>query len=55
MNALVRMSFDEPEDLRTSLIESMRPLLPEDMDIDEEHAAEEDELPAADLDDGSLV
>ncbi len=34
MNELTRMSFEEPEDLRTFLIESMRPLLPEDIDID---------------------
>ncbi|MCW2583995.1 MAG: putative Flavin-containing monooxygenase [Klenkia sp.] len=34
MNELTRMSFEEPEELRTFLIESMRPLLPEGMDID---------------------
>ncbi len=34
MNELTRMSFEQPDDLRTFLIESMRPLLPEDMDID---------------------
>jgi cation diffusion facilitator CzcD-associated flavoprotein CzcO len=34
LNELTRMSFEAPAELRTFLIESMRPLLPEDMDID---------------------
>jgi len=33
-NELARMSFESPDELRTFLIESMRPLLPEGFDID---------------------
>jgi monooxygenase len=34
MDTLARMSFEAPEDLRSFLIESMRPLLPEGFDVD---------------------
>ena len=34
LNELTRVSAESPEDARTFLIESMRPLLPPDMDID---------------------